>query len=89
MKKISLLDHGCIIINCMIHNLYFSSVCDIIPQALIEEFEQKLHKCHNKGLDSFTEAPQELTHPEGSNTPVLRPIKKVASRMSVFYPNTS
>ncbi|XP_039194642.1 condensin complex subunit 1 [Crotalus tigris] len=49
-------------------------------KALIEEFEQKLHKCHNKGLDSFTEAPQETTHPEGSNTPVLQPIKKVASR---------
>ncbi|KAL7988486.1 hypothetical protein Chor_007405 [Crotalus horridus] len=49
-------------------------------KALIEEFEQKLHKCHNKGLDSFTEAPQETTHPEGSNTPVRQPIKKVASR---------
>lgn len=73
----------------MIYNLHVCSVCDIIPQALIEEFEQKLQKCHNKGLDSFTEAPQETTHQEGSNISVLQPIKKVVSRMSALYPNTS
>ncbi|ETE61105.1 Condensin complex subunit 1, partial [Ophiophagus hannah] len=49
-------------------------------KALIEEFEQKLQKCHNKGLDSFTEAPQETAHQEGSNIPVLQSIKKVVSR---------
>ncbi|XP_070791467.1 condensin complex subunit 1 [Pituophis catenifer annectens] len=49
-------------------------------KALIEEFEQKLQKCHNKGLDSFTEAPQETTHQEGNNISVLQPIKKVVSR---------
>ncbi|KAM6469220.1 condensin complex subunit 1 isoform 2-T2 [Liasis olivaceus] len=49
-------------------------------KALIEEFEQKLQKCHNRGLDSFTEAPQKSVYQEGNNTPVLRPVKKVASR---------
>uniref|UniRef100_A0A670ZQ92 Condensin complex subunit 1 n=1 Tax=Pseudonaja textilis TaxID=8673 RepID=A0A670ZQ92_PSETE len=58
-------------------------------KALIEEFEQKIQKCHNKGLDSFTEAPQETTHQEGSNRPVLQPIKKVVPRMSALYPNAS
>ncbi|KAG8130240.1 hypothetical protein E2320_016803 [Naja naja] len=49
-------------------------------KALVEEFEQKLQKCHNKGLDSFTEAPQETPHQEGSNIPVLQSIKKGVSR---------
>uniref|UniRef100_A0A8C6Y588 Condensin complex subunit 1 n=1 Tax=Naja naja TaxID=35670 RepID=A0A8C6Y588_NAJNA len=58
-------------------------------KALVEEFEQKLQKCHNKGLDSFTEAPQETPHQEGSNIPVLQSIKKGVSRMSALYPNAS
>ncbi|XP_025023310.1 condensin complex subunit 1 [Python bivittatus] len=49
-------------------------------KALIEEFEQKLQKCHNRGLDSFAEAPQKSVYQEGNNTPVLQPVKKVASR---------
>ncbi|XP_032069968.1 condensin complex subunit 1 isoform X1 [Thamnophis elegans] len=49
-------------------------------KALTEEFEQKLQKCHNKGLDSFTEAPQETTHQEGSNISVLQSTKKVVPR---------
>ncbi|XP_063150770.1 condensin complex subunit 1 [Candoia aspera] len=49
-------------------------------KVLIEEFEQKLQKCHHRGLDSFTEAPQESICQEGSNPSVLQSVKKVASR---------
>ncbi|KAH0628547.1 hypothetical protein JD844_009881 [Phrynosoma platyrhinos] len=48
-------------------------------KAITEEFEQKLQMCHNKGLDSFTEAPRESLCQEGKNTPVLKPAKKTAA----------
>ncbi|KAJ6658260.1 hypothetical protein lerEdw1_020532 [Lerista edwardsae] len=48
-------------------------------KVLIEEFEHKLRVCHNRGLDSSTDAARESLCPEGSNTPVLQPAKKVAA----------
>ncbi|XP_067402039.1 condensin complex subunit 1 isoform X1 [Emydura macquarii macquarii] len=44
-------------------------------KALIEEMEQKLHACHNCGMDS-TEVLREPQCQEGSKTPVQKPGKK-------------
>ncbi|XP_059576393.1 condensin complex subunit 1 isoform X3 [Alligator mississippiensis] len=44
-------------------------------KVLIEELEQKLHACHNRGLDSI-EAPGEIPGQESSQTPVPGPAKK-------------
>nr|XP_042711021.1 condensin complex subunit 1-like [Chrysemys picta bellii] len=44
-------------------------------KALIEEMEQKLHACHNHGMDS-TEVPKEPLCQEGGKTPLLEPGKK-------------
>lgn len=46
-----------------------------LHQVLIEELEQKLHACHNRGLDSI-EAPGEIPGQESSQTPVPGPAKK-------------
>ncbi|XP_061493362.1 condensin complex subunit 1 isoform X2 [Rhineura floridana] len=49
-------------------------------KALTEEFEQKLRMCHNRGLDSLTEAPpQESTGHKGRNTPLHQTAKKAAA----------
>nr|XP_060618633.1 condensin complex subunit 1 isoform X2 [Anolis sagrei ordinatus] len=48
-------------------------------KAVTEEFEQKLRMCHNKGLDSITEAPGESVGQEDKNTSVLQSTKKTAA----------
>ncbi|XP_074839699.1 condensin complex subunit 1 [Carettochelys insculpta] len=51
------------------------SVTKLETKALIEEMEQKLHACHNRGMDS-TEIPMEPLCKEEGKTPLLEPGKK-------------
>ncbi|KAL8202753.1 UNVERIFIED_CONTAM: Condensin complex subunit 1 [Gekko kuhli] len=48
-------------------------------KALVEEFEQKLQKCHNRGLDSLAETPQGSKCPESSGRPAAQTARRTAA----------
>ncbi|XP_077201947.1 condensin complex subunit 1 isoform X2 [Paroedura picta] len=49
-------------------------------KALVEEFEQKLQKCHSRGLDSLAETPAEGSKsPESSGRPAPQTTKRTAA----------
>ncbi|XP_015276215.1 PREDICTED: condensin complex subunit 1 [Gekko japonicus] len=48
-------------------------------KTLVEEFEQKLQKCHNRGLDSLAGTPQGSKCPESSGRPVAQTAKRTAA----------
>ncbi|XP_050793006.1 condensin complex subunit 1 isoform X1 [Gopherus flavomarginatus] len=69
--------HDLAVYNCFLATLgrLRRSVTRPETKALIEEMEQKLHACHNHGMDS-TEVPKEPLCQEGGNTPLPEPGKK-------------
>ncbi|KAM7180780.1 condensin complex subunit 1 isoform 3-T3 [Macrochelys suwanniensis] len=69
--------HDLAVYNCFLAALgrLRRSVTKPETKALIEEMEQKLHACHNRGRDS-TEVPKEPLCQEEGKTPLLEPRKK-------------
>nr|XP_056704411.1 condensin complex subunit 1 [Euleptes europaea] len=47
-------------------------------KTLVEEFEQKLQKCHSRGLDSLAETPKESKCPGSSSRPAAHTAKRTA-----------
>uniref|UniRef100_A0ACB8ES41 Uncharacterized protein n=1 Tax=Sphaerodactylus townsendi TaxID=933632 RepID=A0ACB8ES41_9SAUR len=48
-------------------------------KTLVEEFEQKLQKCHNRGLDSIAESPTESRCPGSNSRPAPQTAKRTAT----------